>query len=78
MPREVTKRCVECIHAQRDPAASPDQIIVGQVPHLCMEGPPTTVPLMTPRGMALMTVYPSVNKDTMSCDRFMPCLEVPA
>lgn len=68
--REVTKRCMQCKHVQRDPAASPDQIIAGDIPHLCMESPPTTTPLLTPRGVIFMTCYPSITKDTLSCDRF--------
>lgn len=72
----IQKRCVECIHALRDPSAPVDQILVGNVGHLCLEGPPTTIPLATQGGIGLMTVYPSVNKDTISCDRF--ACETPA
>lgn len=70
MSKEIQKRCLECAHALRDPAASPDQIITGVVQHLCLEGPPTTVAFPAPQGIAMMTIYPHVNRDTISCGRF--------
>lgn len=70
MPKELQKRCLQCVHAMRDPVAPADQVIAGTVQHLCLEGPPTTVGLITQRGFALITTYPNVNADTISCDRF--------
>lgn len=68
--RTIEKRCTECLHAVRDPNATPDQVIAGQVQHLCLYGPPTTVGIATARGVALMTSYPIVTKDTISCGCF--------
>jgi len=74
--KEAQRRCLQCWHCMRDPAATPEQIIVGQVPHLCLCAPPLTIPIVTARGMALMTLYPNVNKDTLSCGSF--ACETPA
>lgn len=67
MSKPIQRECLKCYYSMRDPAATPDQIIVGQVQHLCLRHPPTTHPLPTQGGLALMTVYPNVNAQTISC-----------
>lgn len=70
MSKTFEKKCLQCAHALRDPNATPDQVIAGQVAHLCTEGPPTTTPVMTGRGMGMVTSYPMVTAETISCSRF--------
>lgn len=68
--KAIEKKCLQCFHAHRDPNATPEQVLTGTVQHLCLEGPPTASPIPTQRGVVLMTVYPSVNADSISCARF--------
>lgn len=79
MAKTFEQKCLQCKHSLRDPNATPDQVIAGQVPHLCVEGPPLTVPMPTSRGVAMMTIRPMVTADTISCSRFAcetdDCLE---
>lgn len=70
MAKTLEKKCLECAHSVRDPNATPDQVIAGQVAHLCLAAPPTTTPVMTGRGIALMTSYPMVTIETLSCASF--------
>lgn len=65
------RRCMQCAYSLRDPGATPDQIIAGKVQHLCLEGPPTTIALPMNGALMTMTTYPLVNKDTISCRRWV-------
>jgi hypothetical protein len=71
--KEATRRCLTCAYHLRDPGATPEQIITGNVPNLCLHAPPNTIPIAGPRGsMVLMTLYPMVDKNTLSCASFSP------
>lgn len=66
----IERKCLDCFYAVKDPGATPDQIIQGAVPSMCLLNPPVTVPLVTQRGMAMVTAYPQVNAQTISCARW--------
>ena len=67
---KIEHKCLQCFYAVRDPAATPDQIIQGTVPSMCLLNPPTTVPMLTQGGLAMVTAYPQVNAKTISCARW--------
>lgn len=68
------RKCMQCKYAHRNPDATPDQIIAGQAPTICIRRPPTasTSPVQAHGGTALMTVtsYPQVTMSTVSCGDF--------
>lgn len=71
MPPEIQRRCLECFYSQPgEPTAHPTRVLIGDESRLCLQGPPTTFPLMTAQGLAFMTIYPTVNAQTTSCRQF--------
>ncbi len=63
--------CTKCTHSMRDPAPTPEQQIRGHVEHLCMRAPPTPVGVLTPQGVMLVTTYPRVNHQTLTCGEYL-------
>lgn len=67
-------KCMTCRYALRDPAATPDQIIAGQVPYLCWRMPPSASSMMLQQGgrtgLATVTAYPQVTAATLSCGEY--------
>lgn len=69
---EITRRCLECYYSARELNPTPEQIITGQVPHLCLALPPSAQLLAANHGMVTVAFYPLVNAETVSCGNFQP------
>lgn len=67
---QIERKCMQCAFAVKDPNATPDQIIQGAVPSMCLRNPPVSQVMITQRGMAVATTYPQVNEQTVSCWSF--------
>lgn len=72
---KIERKCLTCAYAVKDPNATPDQIIQGTVPWMCLRQPPVSSPIVTGQGVAIMTAYPQVNPATVSCAEFKPTPE---
>lgn len=59
--------CMNCSHGMRDPNADTTAIITGKAGRICICNPPTSIALVSPQGVVLMTVYPRVDAATIAC-----------
>lgn len=61
-----TIRCGNCEHYVEEQQGGP--LLIGQESHgQCRFNPPQVVSVMTPKGQALMAVYPPVQRGTYPC-----------
>lgn len=75
---EIAQRCLKCFYAAREPNPTPDQIIAGQVPVMCLGAPPSAQFVNTPSGTVTVSLYPMVNGKSVSCAMFIEKLLVPS
>lgn len=76
MTREIQRRCPQCHFALPDPAAPVEARLLGRVSSVCTRHPPSACVIPAQGGIATVTVYPQVTKDTISCGEFADANEV--
>lgn len=59
--------CEDCEHR----TMTPDPL-TKELASFCTRNPPTVLGFPTPQGLAIMTVYPKVDKNFPSCGEFEP------
>jgi len=66
----VQKKCLQCVYATPDPNAPMDAILTGNRTNICLKAPPQVIAITQGQRIVFATAYPSVNKETISCNGF--------
>jgi hypothetical protein len=61
------KKCPACEYAVPNPDAPMEQIMRGERQLLCLRNPPVATPMQHGQRIAIVTVYPPVDANTVSC-----------
>lgn len=74
--KEVQRRCLECWWSYKDPQAPVEAVLTGNAPSVCLRRAPSAAVMATARGIANVTIYPTVTRDTLSCGDFTDASKV--
>lgn len=70
---DIERKCLQCWYSAEDTTPRQQPQLIGQRSFMCLASPPTASAVLTPNGgLAMIAGYPQVNKDSVSCGRFMP------
>lgn len=67
---EIERKCLLCRYAAKDGNTNGQLALIGHERVVCLANPPTATAVLSGGGVAIVTSYPQVNKDSISCGMF--------